>query len=118
MRPAAYAFRFPRDGTVSVALILHGRDPRTGEVRRLPIPGITIEWTVAWPGGAETRTLPGAGEAALSLDARTGVIGFPLSAERRRALQDAAQPIATRLRVLMPDGSPVPFLTGTLALED
>lgn len=118
MRPAPYNFRFPRGGAAYLGVILHGRDPRTGEVSRLPIPGVTIEWTIAWPTGDEVRTQFAAPSHLLTIDPRSGVIGFPISAERAEELEGAVQPIATRIRLLMPDGVPVPFLVGTIALED
>ncbi len=118
MRPAPYDFRFHRGGTAYLGVILHGRDPRTGEVRRLPVPGVTIEWTVEWPTGQEVRTQFDAPDRLLSIDPRSGVISFPVSAARVEELEGAVQPIATRIRLLMPDGAPVPFLTGTVALED
>ena len=118
MRPASYDFRFPRGGAAYLGVILHGRDPRTGEVRRLPIPGVTVEWTIEWPTGEEVRTQFAAPDHLLMIDQRTGVHAFPVSAERAEELEGAVQPIATRIRMLMPDGAPVPFLTGTIALED
>ncbi|MCJ2050051.1 hypothetical protein [Methylobacterium sp. J-070] len=54
----------------------------------------------------------------LTIDPRTGFLLFPLSRAGAAELEAAAAPIATRIRALMPDGSPVPYLAGTIALED
>lgn len=118
MRPARYDFRFPRGSTPFLCLILHGRDPRTGEVSRLPIPGVTVEWTVEWPTGEEVRTQFAAPDHLLTVDQRTGAIGFPVSAARAEELEGAVEPIETRIRIIMSDGSAYPFLTGTIAMED
>lgn len=116
MRPVRHDFRFPRGGVPVLGVRLHGRDPRTHEVRRLPVPGVTIAWTIDWPDAeAETRT-PDSAEP-LRLDRRTGFVLFPLAPDRIAALAAAARPVPTRIRLLMPDGTPVPVLAGTIAPE-
>ncbi len=114
MRPVRHAFRFPRGGVPILAVRLHGRDPRTLEVRRLPIPGVALEWTLEWPDfGAETR--PPDSDPPLEVDRRTGFVTFPVQAERAAALEIADRPVPTRIRLILPDGTPVPVLVGTIA---
>lgn len=116
MRPVRHDFRFPRGGVLFLGVRLHGRDPCTHEVRRLPLPSVTIEWTIDWPDSeAETRT-PFSAEP-LVIDRRTGFVTFPIVAARVAELATAARPVATRIRLLMPDGTPIPFLVGTIAQE-
>jgi len=116
MTPVRHAFRFPRGGVPFLGVRLHGRDPRTQEVRRLPIPGVTIAWTIEWPDSeAETRTQDS--PEPLVIDRRSGFVLFPVSPARVEELETAARPVATRIRLVMPDGTPIPFLVGTIALE-
>lgn len=117
MKPVAYDFRFPRGGRPFLAVRLTGRDPRTGETRRLPVPGVTIEWAVDWPTEPEVRTQFSAPNL-LMVDRRTGFVVFPISDERVEELEGQPGPVSTRIRILMPDGTPVPYLTGTIAMED
>lgn len=116
MRPAHHDFRFPRGGVPFLGVRLHGRDPRTQEVRRLPIPGDTIEWTIEWPDSeAETRTQ--FSDAPLTIDPRSGFVMFPLAAARVEEIEAAGRPVPTRICLLMPDGTRVPFLAGAISLE-
>lgn len=116
MSPARYDFRIPREGVPFLAVRLHGRDPRTHEVRRLPIPGVTIEWTIDWP-DQEPEMRTQFSDAPLRIDPRTGFVMFQISKEHVEALQIAERPVSTRIRMLMADGTPVPFLVGTISLE-
>lgn len=117
MRPVTYTFRLPRTGTPVLGIVLHGRDPRTGQVARLPVPGVTVAWTVDWPSGSETRT-PFSVPDPLTVDRRTGAILFPISAAHADDLAGSVRPIATGIRLLMPDGFAVPVLNGSIVVED
>jgi hypothetical protein len=116
MSVARADFRMPRGGVPFLAVRLHGRDPRTQEVRRLPIPGVTIEWAIDWP-DEEPEVRTQFSGAPLKIDPRSGFVMFPIERARVEALQVAARPVDTRIRLLMADGTPVPFLTGTISLE-
>jgi hypothetical protein len=116
MKPVAYRFRFPRGGTPSLGVILHGRDPRTREIRRLPLPDIAVEWTVDWPSGQAVKTQNDVADP-LVVDARSGAIFYPISTDHAADLGTALAPIPTRIRIIMPDGYSYPVLTGDIAME-
>ncbi|EIZ83699.1 hypothetical protein WYO_3712 [Methylobacterium sp. GXF4] len=114
MKPAYFDFRTPVGGTPRMSVVLHGRDPRTKAVARLPLPGTTIEWLVEWPDGAAALDQT----SGLLVDGRTGAFTYPMTDERVAAIEGAPGPIPYRVRVKLSDGSAYPFLTGTVGLGD
>lgn len=112
MRPRRYPFRFPAGATPSLGVILHGRDPRTGQVARLPISGVTVQWQITWPDGAETLT----SASGLRVDPRTGATFYPLTDDRMVQIR-AGQPISYSISLVMSDGFVYPFLVGDIGVE-
>lgn len=115
MRPATYNFTLTRGGTPFLGVRLHGRDPRTQQVARLPVPGVVVEWSIAWAGSPEAKTTADGG--GLAIDPRTGVITYPLSEANVAALNAASAPIPHSIRIVMSDGFFYPFLVGGISLE-
>lgn len=116
MTPGSYDFRIPRGATPFLAVRLTGRDPVSGQIARLPVPGLTIEWTVEWPSGSETKASTDMAQG-LTVDRRTGMIIYPISAAHAGELAAAPAPIALRIRYVASDGYVCPLLTGTVELE-
>jgi hypothetical protein len=113
MNPARYDLRLRRGDTPLLMLRLWALDPVTRQAVLLPSETVSLAWRIDWPGGARTlRSLPGGG---LKVDARTGLVAYPVASADLADLGDRT--VAFRVQTVTEDGRVETFLEGTLAQE-
>lgn len=93
---------------------LRSRDVRSGALTVRPLPGDVVEWTISWPGAAETKTsAPGGG---LKVDPRTKVVTCPVASERIVSLSAGVR-VPLVVRVVNAAGERRTWFTGNIVKE-
>lgn len=114
MKPAFKAFSYRADATPRLACRLLSQNVRSRAIKLRPSGSDVVEWSVGWPAGVVTKTT--APDGGLKMDARTGVLSFPIT---RADIADLEPGRAVHFVVIVVngDGARWPFLEGTIVRE-
>lgn len=114
MSPAFKALTYRRGDTPSLGVVLYGYHVQTRAVARLPIGTNVVSWKIKWPGGTATKTT--ASDGGLSVDARTGVISWPIVQSDIDSLSDGVV-VPFEVQVIDSENRKTTYLTGTISAE-